>query len=125
MTEIIRSYRYPFQVDQALSEFAEEGSHDEHVKQMIKQVLFTGQGERVNRPDFGCGIRQMVFQPTSDATASLAQVTVMEALEKWMGSLIAVKSVDVSFESERLDIVISYALKTTGEQKYLNVEVAP
>ena len=125
MAETIRSLRYPFTLDTGLSEFAQELSHDEHVKQMIKQVLFTSQGERVNRIDFGCGIRRMLFAPASEATASLAQVTVLEALEKWLSSVIKVDRVDVKFDNERLDIAIVYALKTTGEQRYLNVEVTP
>ena len=123
MAETIRSLRYPFTLDTGLSEVAQEPSHDEHVKQMIMQVLFTSQGERVNRIDYGCNIRRMLFAPASAATVSLAQTTVLEALQTWLGTVIKVDRVDVKFDNERLDIYIAYMLKTTGEQRYLNVEV--
>ena len=75
------SIHYPFAVDAGLGGLAEESDYAEHVEQMIIQVLFTNPGERVNRPDFGCGLRRMVFAPNSDVAASLAQVTVFQALD--------------------------------------------
>ena len=90
---------------------------------MIKQVLFTNPGERVNRPDFGCGIRRMVFAPNSDTSASLAQVTVFQALDKWLGNLIQVSRVEVEAANEVLTVKIAYVLKARQERRYLNVEV--
>ena len=125
MSEAIRAIRYPFAVDAGLSELAVELDHAAHVKQMILQVLFTTPGERINRPNFGCGVRRMVFAPLSQASASLAQVTILEALNTWMATLITVDRVDVQHQDERMDITIVYTLKTTGERRYLNVEVTP
>ncbi|MCX6227325.1 MAG: GPW/gp25 family protein [Bacteroidia bacterium] len=96
----------------------------EHVKQMILQVLFTNPGERINRPDFGCGIRRMVFAPNDDVTASLTQITILQALNTWLGSLITVQDVKVIANNERLEIGISYSLKAQSGPQYLNVEVS-
>jgi phage baseplate assembly protein W len=123
MKQVIRSLRYPFAIDAGLAELAPETDHGRHVQQMILQVLLTAPGERLNRPDFGCGVRAMVFAPTSDASASLAQVTILEALETWMGTLITVEQVEVKSADSRVDINIVYRLKATGERRYLNVEV--
>ena len=123
MKEIIRAIRYPFAIDAGLAELTPETDHGRHVHQMILQVLLTAPGERLNRPDFGCGIRRMVFAPTSDASANLAQVSILEALETWMGTLIDVEQVQVKSVDSRVDITIMYRLKTTGERRYLNVEV--
>jgi len=103
MSESIRAIRYPFTVDAGLSELAVEPDQTAHVKQMILQVLFTAPGERINRPTFGCGVRRMVFAPLSDASANLAQVTILEALNTWMASLIKTDKVDVQFKDERMD----------------------
>ena len=124
MNDAIRAIRYPFTLDRGRSELAGEPDHGAHVEQMIMQVLFTIPGERVNRPDFGCGIRRMVFAPLTSASASLAQITVLEALERWLSTLIRVDKVEVAFAAEQLDITIAYGLKTTGERRYLNVTVA-
>ncbi len=92
---------------------------------MIKQILLTSPGERVNRPDFGCGLRQMVFAPNSDAAAQLLRVMVLQSLERWLSTLIAVDSVDVVADNEVLQVRLVYPLKARGEHRYLNLEVTP
>jgi phage baseplate assembly protein W len=102
---------------------AEEENYAEHVEQMMIQLLFTAPGERVNRPDFGCGIKRLVFAPNSEVSASLAQVTIFQALNKWLGSAIDVTNVKAQAIEERLEISIAYTLKARGERRYLNLEV--
>jgi phage baseplate assembly protein W len=117
------SIHYPFAIDAGLGGLAEESDYAEHVEQMIMQVLFTNPGERVNRPDFGCGLRRMVFAPNSDVAASLAQVTVFQALDTWLGTLINVADVKVQALEEVLEIRIAYILIARQERRYLNLEV--
>jgi phage baseplate assembly protein W len=90
---------------------------------LIRQVLFTSPGERVNRPDFGCGLKRMVFAPNSRLSASLAQVAVFEALERWLAPVIRVDGVAASAREETLEIRIAYTLKARQERRYLNLEV--
>ncbi len=123
MNNPIHSIRYPFAIDNGFGRFAEETSYDGHVCQMIKQVLFTNPGERINRPDFGCGIRRMVFAPNSDVSANLTQVIINQALDKWMGTIIEVNQVTVKSIDEKLEINIVYLLRATQQRRYLNLEV--
>jgi phage baseplate assembly protein W len=119
----IHSIRYPFAVDKGLGTLAEETGYDRHVEQMIRQVLFTNPGERINRPDFGCGIRQMVFAPNSAVTASLTQVIINQALDKWLGTVIEVNEVQATANEEKLEIRIVYVIRARRERRYLNLEV--
>lgn len=123
MKPVIESIRYPFAIDGGAGRLAQEPQYAEHVEQMIKQVLLTGPGERVNRPDFGCGLRRMVFAPSSDASAQLLQVMVLQSLEKWLGTVISVDRVEVRAVNERLEVLVVYVLKARGERRYLNLEV--
>ena len=123
MPEPITAIRYPFAVDAGLGRLARERDYAGHVQQLMLQVLFTNPGERINRPDFGCGIRRMVFAPNSEATASLTQVSVYQALEKWLGNLIEVDRVEVKAVEEVLEVKIAYFLKARQERRYLNLEV--
>lgn len=118
----ITSIYHPIAIDQGLGKLAEESDYSEHVEQLIKQLLFTNPGERINRPDFGCGLRRMVFAPNSDATASMTQVTVYQALEKWLGTLISVEEVNVEAIEEKLEVSIVYILEARQERRYLNLE---
>ena len=67
---------------------------DDHIYDLIYQVLFTSPGERVNRPEFGCGLKQMVFLPNSDALATATQQLVAGSLQRWLGEVIAVEKVE-------------------------------
>src|SRR3954454_15137096 len=121
MNQQIHSIHYPFAIDKGLGTLAEEPDYSQHVEQMIKQILFTNPGERINRPDFGCGIRRMVFAPNSDVTANVTQVMIHQALEKWMGNLIEVADVKTNANNETLEIKIVYILKARQERRYLNL----
>jgi phage baseplate assembly protein W len=123
MRESIKAIRYPLSVDTGLGRLAQESNYAEHVEQLMRQVLFTNPGERVNRPDFGCGIRRMVFAPNSETSASLAQITVVQALETWLGDLISVDRVEIKSIDEVLEIKIIYFIKAQQQRRYLNLEV--
>lgn len=117
------SIRHPFAVDLGRGRIAEEEQYAKHVEQMMFQVLFTAPGERINRPDFGCGVKRLVFAPNSEVSAALAQVTIFQALTRWLGTAITVNDVKARAVDEKLEIFITYTLRTRGERRYLNLEV--
>lgn len=90
---------------------------DDHIRDMIHQVLFTNPGERVNRPDFGCGLLQLVFMPNSDALATATQFTVQGALQRWLNDVIHVEQVSVNNDEERLEVTVVYVKRSTGERR--------
>ena len=105
---------YPLHLDDG-GRVASTGG-DDHVRDMIYQVLFTSPGERVNRPDFGCGLLQQVFMPNSDVLATTTQFLVQGALERWLEDLIQVEQVQVGSEGERLVIDVAYR-RRDGERR--------
>ncbi len=88
---------------------------DDHVRDLIEQLLFTGPGERVNRPDFGSGLLQLVFGPNSPELAAALQFTVQEALHRWLGDLIEVRRLEVTATDSTLAVELEYAIRRTGE----------
>lgn len=121
---IIRAIAHPVSIDAGKAELREQNDLDRHVREMLMQLLLTNPGERIHRPEFGCGIRRLVFSPLNESSASLAQVTVLNALERFMSSVIDTERVDVEFRQETALIKIVYRLKTTGSRHILNMEVA-
>jgi phage baseplate assembly protein W len=115
--------RFPFAIDAQLGRLAQERDYDQYIKQLILQVLFTAEGERINRPDFGAGVKRLVFAPNSIATASLAQTIIFQALTTFLGTLIKTESVTAEAVDERLNITIVYTVLARGERRFLNVEV--
>jgi phage baseplate assembly protein W len=61
---------------------------EDHIRDLIEQVLFTSPGERVNRPDFGTGLLRLAFDPLSPEIAAALQFTVQGALQRWLAELI-------------------------------------
>lgn len=94
---------------------------DEHVRDLIEQVLFTAPGERINRPTFGSGLMQLVFAPNSDALAAATQVSVHGALQQWLGEIATVEGVDVLREDAALRVTVKYVLRHTQERRTVEV----
>jgi uncharacterized protein len=90
---------------------------DDHIRDMIEQLLFTNPGERVNRPDFGSGLLQMVFAPNSPEIAAAIQYTMQASLQQWLGDLIEVQTLDVTSEDSALQIELNYIVRRTAEQR--------
>lgn len=90
---------------------------DDHVRDMIYLVLFTSPGERVNRPEFGCGVKQLVFAPLSDALAAATEQLIHGALIRWLDPVISLEAVSARAEDSTLEITVSYTRRETGERR--------
>jgi phage baseplate assembly protein W len=105
---------YPFHFD-GRGRAAATGD-DDHVRDLIEQVLFTMPGERVNRPDFGSGVMQLVFAPNSPELAATTQFLVQGALQQWLGDWIVVERVEIESRDAVLQIRIQYVNRRTGDR---------
>lgn len=92
-------------------------TEDDHIRDLIEQVLFTAPGERVNRPTFGSGLLQMVFTPNSDELATATQFLVQGALQQWLGDLIQVEAVAVNSEDSTLRVVVQYLVRRSQQRQ--------
>jgi len=105
---------YPFHFD-SHGRTALAGYYD-HIRDLIEQLLFTRRGERVNRPEFGSGLFHMVFEPNSPEIAAVLRTSIAGDLEKYLGDLIAVETLDVQAEEATLRVDLRYVVRRTGEQ---------
>jgi phage baseplate assembly protein W len=88
---------------------------DDHIRDMIELLLFTAPGERVNRPDFGSGLLQLVFAPNSPELAAAVQFTLQAAINRWLGDLIDVRTLEATSDDALLTVELSYVVKATGQ----------
>jgi len=118
-------YAFPFRLGGASRSGALAGSYAQHVADMIRQVLLTAPGERVNLPTFGCGLRRLLFAPNSDALATSAKVLVRQALDQWLAGQIEVQAVEVlqSEDDGQLSIQVDYTLLETRSAERIEVVV--
>ena len=104
---------YPFHFDNHVRT-ASTGD-DDHIRDMIEQFLFTNAGERVNRPDFGSGLLQLVFAPNSPELAVALQFTVQAGLQRWLGDIVEIQSLEVTSEDAKLQVNLQYRVRRTQE----------
>jgi phage baseplate assembly protein W len=91
-------------------------SDEDHIRQMIEQLIFTSPGERVNRPDFGSGLLQLVFAPNSQDLAGALQFTMQAALQQHLGDLIELQGLQVTAEEAILNVEVTYKVRRTQQQ---------
>jgi phage baseplate assembly protein W len=106
---------FPFRLDENGRTAAT--SYEEHVRDMVEEVLFTAPGERVNRPTFGCGLLQLVFAPASNELATATQFIVQGALQQWLGALIQVDAVTVACQDSTLRVSVAYTLRRSQQKQ--------
>src|SRR5919199_1684613 len=99
---------YPFHFDGRGRTAATDD--DDHIRDLIEQLLFTNPGERVNRPEFGSGLLQLVFAPNSPELAATLQFTVQAALQRWLGDVIQVQALNVTSEDSTLQVELKYVV---------------
>ena len=92
------------------------------MRDLLEQLLFTNAGERVNRPDFGSGLQQLVFAPNSPELAAALQFTMRAAIQHWLGDVLDLQALDVTADDAMLRIAITYALRRTGETRSETLE---
>lgn len=90
---------------------------DTHIREMIEQFLFTNPGERVNRPNFGSGLLQMVFAPNSDELAAATQFLIHGGLQQWLGDRIQLGSVQVVAQDSTLQVTVQYRVQGSSTQQ--------
>lgn len=113
---------FPFQVTSGTVDVADD---DEWVIGLIEQVLFTIPGERVNRPQLGCGVQQLVFQPSSAQLASAVQYMIKSELQRWLAGIADIKNITATAGGDQLQIVIEYVNLVTGQTRQATLPRSP
>ena len=90
---------------------------DDHVRDLIEQVLFTTPGERVNRPELGSGLLQLVFAPASPELAATTRFLVQGALQQWLADVVEVEGVEVEAGEGRVEVLVQYVIRRTQERQ--------
>jgi uncharacterized protein len=127
---IRHDYAYPMRVDAGAGQIA-RSAYPGHVEQMLRQLLLTSPGERVCLPEFGCGLRRLVFAGQSDALVATVRIQVQQAIDRWLKDQVTLQNVDVlagadpasGLDQGSLLVTISYTLVDTMTAAQLQLKV--
>jgi phage baseplate assembly protein W len=120
-------YAFPFRIDPASGQ-AQQAPYGTHVDQMIRQLLLTSPGERADFPQFGCGLRQLLFAPNSDALQATTNLTVQRALNQWLAGQVQVINVTVTpgpgDDYSQIVVLVEYILIETQSKQITQIVVS-
>jgi uncharacterized protein len=126
-------YDYPFRIDAGSGQAGQTG-YPSHVDEMLRQLLLTDPGERTCLPTFGCGLRQLLFAPQSDALTASVTLQVNQAVTQWLADQVTLNDVQVTagagadpslgLDEGAVLITISYTLVDTLTASTLTLKVS-
>lgn len=107
---------FPFRVGDSGPELSDRSRH---LREQIEQVLFTNPGERVFRPDFGAGVRTLIFEPNTSPLWTITRKRLIASLAEALKGEVDPRSltIDVTGEEEKVFITIAYTLATLGHSE--------
>ena len=119
-------YAFPFRITPASGQAA-QSPYATHVDEMIRQILLTSPGERADLPEFGCGLRQLLFAPISDALEATTKLIIQRSLALWLSDQIKVQTISVGSDSggdySQIVVQIAYTLLETQSMQQTSVLV--
>lgn len=113
------TFPFPFAVPVG-GRIAATGGSDA-IRAKILQVLFTAPGERVNKPEFGCGLFNLVFEPNNLILAAALEFTIGQALSRWLRDDIVVNAVNVAAEQEDVLVEVVYTTRQQVAQQAVRI----
>jgi phage baseplate assembly protein W len=128
---IRRDLAFPFRIAPGSSQGA-EAPYGDHVDQLLRQLLLTSPGERVCLPEFGCGLRRLVFAPQSEALVASVKLQVRQAIERWLADQVRLTDVQVlsgatdpssGVEEGELLVLVSYVVVDSLTPRELELRV--
>jgi len=115
-------FAFPYRISPAGT--TAEVNRERQIRDMIEQVLFTRRGERLNRPEFGAGLHEMLFSENAPEIAAAVQHMVQAALQQWLVEVIEVRAVRAEAVDSQLRVTVIYSLLGDGEERRAVVEGA-
>ena len=111
---------YPFRIDGSGRSVAT--SDQDHIRQLIEQVLFTVPGERVNRPELGSPLLQLVFGAPNDELVAATQFLIQGSLMQWLSEWIEIEGVEVASNEGTLSITVRYIVRRNQQRQVARFE---
>jgi len=102
-----RHLAFPFRIGPD-GRTATHASVAEHVRDEIIQLLLTSPGERPFQPQFGGGVRKLIFEPASDVLRGMTKARITQALTTWLGHRLTLEHLEVTFVDSTIQVEIKY-----------------
>ena len=116
-----RHLAFPFRIGTD-GRTATQGNPEDHIRDEVIQLLLTNPGERPFIPEFGGGVRQLIFEPASDVLRGTTKARITQALSRWLGHRVTLERLEVTFVDSTIDVEISYRAAGSEDSRVLKFQ---
>jgi phage baseplate assembly protein W len=116
-----RHLSFPFRVGPD-GRTAQVGSLEEHIRDELIQLLLTNPGERAFLPEFGGGLRRLVFEPADEASRGMMKAVVTQAISSWLGHRITLEDLVVEIENATIEVEIKYRIAGSDDSRVMRFQ---
>lgn len=116
-----RHLSFPFRIGKD-GRTARVSSLEEHVRDELIQLILTNFGERAFLPEFGGGVRRLVFEKADEATAGITKASLTQAISRWLGHRITLEELKVAVENEKIEVEIKYRIAGTEDSRVMKFQ---
>lgn len=95
---------------------------EEHVRDELMQLILTNPGERAFVPEFGGGVRRLVFEGAGDVTEAMAKAMISQALSRWLSQRITVEDLVVEARNETIVVDLKYRIAGSEDSRRVRFE---
>lgn len=116
-----RHLAYPFRVG-GNGRAAQVSTLEDHVRDELVQLILTNPAERLFLPEFGGGVRRLVFENIDETTGAMAKAILTRAISRWIGNRVALENLTVNIENEKIEVELQYRIAGTEDTRVLRFQ---
>lgn len=116
-----RHLAFPFRID-TTGRAAQVTTLEEHVRDELMQLILTNPAERLFVPEFGAGVRRLVFENIDETTGSMTKAIITSAISRWIGHRVVLENLTVLIENEKIEVDLKYRIAGTEDTRTLRFQ---
>lgn len=101
---------------------AQVPSLEAHVRDELIQLILTNPGERAFLPEFGGGVRRLVFENASETIAGVTKARITQAISRWLGHRVTLEDLQVTIDNSTLEVQIQYRISGTKDSRIMKFQ---
>ena len=101
---------------------AQVATLEEHVRDELMQLIFTNLGERAFLPEFGGGVRRLIFENINDTTAVMTKAMLAQAISRWLSQRITLEELMVETDNSTILVDLTYRIAGTEDRRRVRFE---
>ncbi len=116
-----RHLAYPFRIGSD-GRAAQVQTLEDHVRDELVQLILTNPAERLFLPEFGGGVRRLVFENIDETTGAMAKAILTRAISRWIGNRVTLEDLTVIIENETIAVDLKYRIAGTEDTRVLKFQ---